>query len=151
MIKAKELQPSGKTGYRMGGELAQTITIPLLKEVIEQVNEEKYGLPISVRIEPITSGGLFNSTTEDSVFIVNTEKTGYFGYVLMLRKQGKFATVKSYYYGYSALTEKMERTQNRSGLGGLVLNALNGVNEQAYNEEYEYYALLDNLFEEVCG
>lgn len=151
MIKAKDLKSNDQPGYRFGGEAAQQINISLLKALLEEVNEEKYGLPISVTIDQVTSGGLFNSTVEDCLVITNTEHSGYFKFVTILRKQGKFATLSWNYYGYSELTYQKAKTESRSGLGGMLMNAINGVNEQAYIEEYEYYHLLRSIFEEVCA
>lgn len=151
MIKAKELKSNDQPGYRFGGDDAQQINISLLKQLLEQVNEEKYGLPISVVVDQVSSGGLFNSSSEDCLVITNTEHTGYFKFVTILRKQGKFATLSWNYYGYSDLTYQKAKTESRSGIGGMLMNAINGFNEQAYEEEYEYYTLLRSMFEEVCG
>ena len=153
MIKAKELKPTGKPGVRLRGESAEVVTLNLLQEMLLKTNAYTFGLPISVREDQLESGGLFSGTVQDCLIITNTEHPGdYFKYCVTLNKQGKMATINMQYYGQSELTGKAakaeERRQSRS-LRGALANAVFGVDEAAFAAEYEYYDMLEQLFNEI--
>lgn len=150
MIKSSELKPSGKNGYRFSAQTASDLNLDLIRIMLLECNNEQFGLPITVTKEQIKSGNILKSTIEDCLILANTaHQSDYFKYCLTLRKQGKMATVSLQYYGGSVLTAKMEQTQERAhkGLSGMIGNALFGVDQSAYDAEYEYYAMLEELFQ----
>lgn len=151
MIKRNELKPSEKPAFRYGGDDSKILSIGVIQQLLRQKNEEAYGLPINISTEQVKSGGLFNSTVEDCVIITNKEHpSDYFTYCLMLQKQGKMAYLSSWYYGSSTLTGKAHQAEARKGsLGGMLLNAVAGVNQSAYDAEYQYYDMLDSLISEA--
>lgn len=151
MIKASDLKPTEKPGYRFRWNEAAVLDLELIKRLILQKNEDEYGLPIEIMEEEIRSGGLFNSSSEACLILINTEhRNDYFKYCLTLRKQGKMATVSLQYYGMSVLTGKARQAEERKQtLGGMLLNAVAGVNQAAYDAEYEYYEMVENLFQSV--
>ncbi len=155
MIKASELKDTGKPGYRASeAQIGYVITLDFLKQEFEKTNDEVYGLPVSIVKDQLKSGGLLSSTIEDCLVITNTEHpTDYFKYCITLKKQGKIATIRLNYYGSSVLTGKMNKAdeRKRSGsLSGMLLNAISGPNEAAYQEEYGYYDMIENIFREIC-
>lgn len=153
MIKATELKSTGKAGIRFRSDDAAALNLESVKEMILKNNEESYGLPIQISKEQIKSGNLLKSTIEDCLIITNKEHPGdYFKYCLTLRKQGKMATISFQYYGSSILTGKAQDTEDRKKtgtLGGMLANALFGVDQAAFDAEYEYYAMLDSLLQET--
>ena len=153
MIKRDVLTPSGKPSVRYSAENAQILSVEVAKKLLEDVNEEKYGLPITVMIDQVKSGGLFNSSVEDCVIIRNIEHSSdYFSYCLTIQKQGKMAYLSVYYYGMSTLTAKRRQSEERKGsLGGMLMNAISGVDQEAYDAEYQYYDMLDALIDETLG
>lgn len=153
MIKRDVLTPSGKPSVRYSAENAQILSVEVAKKLLEDVNEEKYGLPITVMIDQVKSGGLFNSSVEDCVIIRNNEHSSdYFSYCLTIQKQGKMAYLSVYYYGMSTLTAKRRQSEERKGsLGGMLMNAISGVDQAAYDAEYQYYDMLDALIDETLG
>ena len=151
MIKATELKSTGKPGYRLRRENASQIDLGFIKSIIQNTNEEEYGLPIEISEDQIKSGSLFNSSIEEYLILTNVNhRDDYFKYCLTLRKQGKMATVNLQYYGSSVLTAKAQQTEERkNSLGGMLLNVVSGVNQAAYDAEYEYYEMLENLFQDA--
>lgn len=155
MIKATELKSTEKPGIRYRGDMAATLTLGVVKELIERCNEENYGLPIQIRADQIKQGNLLRATIEDCLIVTNTQHSGdYFKYCLTLRKQGKMATLAFQYYGMSVLTGKANETEERKKSGtfsGFLLNKAFGVNQAELDAEYEYYEMLDNLLAEAMG
>lgn len=155
MIKATDLKPTDHPGYRFRAEDAAILSLGGIRNTLLSKNEETYGLPIKIETNQIKSGGLLKSTIEDCLIITNTEHpTDYFGYCLTLSKQGKMAIVKLQYYGSSVLTGKANQTKEREQKGtltGMLANAVFGVDQAAYNKEYEYYDALESLFAEIFG
>lgn len=151
MISASILKPIEKPSFYIREE-GFTITLELIKEMFEKINNERYGLPISITYDQIKSGGFFNSSVEDCLLICNSiHPHDYFKYCITVKKQGKIATVTMTYWGTSTLTAQKNRQEERSGsIGGLLLNALKSVNENDYNVEYQYYDMLEQIFVEVC-
>ncbi len=155
MIKVSELKDTGKPGYRISeAQVGGVITLDLLKQLFVKTNDEMYGLPVSVSKDQLKSGGLMNSTIEDCLVITNTaHPTDYFKYCITLKKQGKMAFICLNYYGSSVLTGKMHKADERKksgSLSGMLLNAISGPNEAAYDEEYNYYDMIENIFSEIC-
>lgn len=153
MLKRDDLKSTGKPGVRYERDTAEVISISLIQQLLKQENEEKFGLPIEISVDQVKSGGFFNSTTEDCIVITNKEHVSdYFKYCLTLQRQGKMAYLSIWYYGVSVLTGKANQTEARKGsLGGMLLNAVSGVNQSAYDAEYQYYDMLDNLISETVG
>ncbi|MBS1402785.1 MAG: hypothetical protein HPZ79_07360 [Oscillospiraceae bacterium] len=153
MIKAKELKPTERTGVRLRGKDAEFITLSILQEMLLKKNEDTFGLPISIRDDKLESGGLFSGTVQDCLIITNTEHpSDYFKYCVTLNKQGKMATIIMQYYGQSELTGKANRAEERKRSGslrGALANAVLGFDEAAYAAEYEYYDMLEQLFNEI--
>lgn len=152
MIYASELKPIEKPNYRIR-EDDTPITLAGIKSYFESYNNENYGLPIRISFDQIKSGGLFNSTLEDCLSIINVQhENDYFKYCLTLRKQGRIAMVAMTYYGQSALTgqknKQQEREQNGS-LGGILMNLFSSVDETQYAAEYDYYDMLEEMFSEM--
>ena len=153
MIKAKELKPTERGGVRLRGESAEIITLSLLQEMLVKTNDDTFGFPISVREDKIETGGLFSGTIQDCLIITNTKHpSDYFKYCVTLSKQGKMATINMQYYGQSELTGKANKAEERKQSGslrGALANAVWGVDEAAYAAEYEYYGMVEQLFEEL--
>ena len=151
MIKFNELQPSNKPGYRLRGDMAAGISLPLIQKVILEHNDRDFGLPISIQQDQIKSGGLLNPSFEDCLILTNNEHPyDYFKYCITLKKQGKMATVDMHYYGRSALTGEMNRAEERKNkISGMIANAIKGSNQAGVKAEYEYYDMLEQLFSEV--
>lgn len=153
MIKRDQLKSSDKPGIRYSGENAEILNARFVRDLLESRNKEGYGLPIEISVDQVKSGGLLNSTVEDCVIITNTEHpSDYFKYCLTVQKQGRMAYLTIYYYGTSTLTGKANQSEARKGsLGGMLLNAISGVNQAAYDMEYQYYDMLDTLIDETLG
>ena len=151
MIKLNELKPTDKPGYRVRGNLAIDISLPLIRETLLEYNDENYGLPITIASEQIKSGGLLNSQVEDCLILTNTEHSyDYFKYCITLKKQGKMATVNMRYYGQSKHTGEMNKAEERGKkLGGMLFNAIKGTDQAGFDAEYEYYDMLEQMFSEV--
>lgn len=151
MIKAKELKPTGKPGFKVNGPVAENITLELLQDLLIHTNEETYGLPILIEKDQLGSDGLFSGTVQDCLIIKNTDHpTDYFKYCVTLRKQGKMAFIDMQYYGQSELTGKANKAEERkNSLSGALANAVFGYDEAAYNEEYTYYDMIEDLFQEA--
>lgn len=153
MIKRDMLQSTGKPSVRYRAENAAVLSIGLIQQLLEAQNEESYGLPIDISVDQVKSGGLFNSSVEDCIVITNTEHpSDYFKYCLLLQRQGKMAYLSINYYGSSVLTAKAQQSEARkSSLSGRLVNAVTGVNQAAYDAEYQYYDMLDELIQETVG
>ena len=153
LLRMSDLKPTDKPGYRLFGEAATRLDLQTIKREILSLNEEKYGLPLEIREDKIKSGGLFNSSVEDCLLVINTQyRADYFSYALILKKQGKTATVEMYYWGTSKWTGRAnaaDRRKQEGGFGGWLMNAAFSVNEKKMQEEYEYYELLEGLFAEL--
>lgn len=147
MIKAAELKDTGKPGYRVKGD----ITLKTLKSELKWINQEEYELPIRFYFDQIKSGGLFNSSVDKCLILENWEHpSDYFKYCITIRKQGKLTMVMMNYYGLSKLTGKANWTEarRRNGtLGGIIINAISGVNQADLQEEYDYYGMIEEMFE----
>lgn len=153
MISAKDLQPrpNGKAGVRIRDE-ERSITLSTLKEALLQYNMEHFNIPLAIEFDQIKSGGLFNSTIEDCLVLSHPMHTDYFQHVLYLRRQGSILTIEMSTYGYSKLTDQHNKQQNRKSSGtisGMILGNLMGPNESAYQEEYDYYNIIDLLFDSI--
>ena len=153
VIRASELKPTENPGYRLLGEDALAINLQMIKKRILDINEESYGLPIEIREDQIKSGGMFNSSVDPCLLVINTKyRADYFGYAIMLKKQGKTATVDLHYWGTSKWTgraNEVERRKKTGGLGGALLNIAFSVNEKEMQAEYEYYSMLEEIFTTV--
>ena len=151
MIKENELKPTGKPGYRLRGDHAAMITLPIMQKLLFDQNETHFGLPLSINLDQIKSGGLFNSNVEGCLIITNVQHPNdYFRHCLTLRKQGKMATIDMRYYGQSALTGEMHRAEERGKkLSGMLVNAIKGKKQVAFDVEYEYYEMLEQMFTEA--
>lgn len=156
MINVKELQDTGKPGYRINeGKLGVTLTYDLLKKQLEKINEDTYGLPISITEDQVKSGGVFNSSVDECLVITNNEHpTDYFKYCITMRRQGKIATVIMNVFGTSKLTYKQSRAEERKKSGsisGMIMNAFLGPNETDVKNEYDYYDMIENLFDDLLS
>ena len=148
MIKFQDLKET-ELKFNARGKLADILNLSTLKDVLNQINDREYGLPIEIVNEQIRSGGRLFGSVEDCLVIRNQEHSEYFTYCLTLRKQGRIAMLTVYYYGYSLNTDKRDGYLNRhNSVGNFLLNAVSGYNENAYNLEYDYYAMLHRLIEE---
>ena len=149
MIRTEDLKDTGKPGYRVGMD----ITLSMIRQKLEEINEEEYEMPIRFYYEQIKSGGLFNSSIEECLILENEEHSDdYFKYCITTRKQGKKTIIMMYYYGRSVLTGKARQTERRretGGIGGMILNAFSGVNETEYAAEYDYYDMVEEMFREA--
>lgn len=151
MIRDNELKPCDGLNYYLEEDVAQRYSLEVLKARIEQENEERYGLPLGFSYDNVKHGGLFNASTERCLLITNTEHpSDYFNYCAILRSKGKRGTLQFFYYGHSVLTGKKEQEEARGkNLGGMLLNALVRVDQTKYDEEYQYYADLDRMIDEI--
>ena len=145
MIKAEILKDTGK-GWRVNGE----ITLYMIGERLQIMNNQEYGAPIRIYGEQIKSGGLLNSSIENCLVIENMMcPKDYFKFCITTRRQGRQTLIPMYYYGWSALTgraHQVEENRRSGSLGGLIINALIGVNQAAYNAEYDYYEMVNEMF-----
>lgn len=149
-VKAADLKvPQENAGYVIKG--GADIELFLVKARILEINENEYGLPIAVCDAKLLSGGIFHRTETDCLIIANTAHTNdYFKYCLTIRVQGKSAFLSIRYYGESKLTGQMNKAEQRKesqSLSGSLANAMIGVDEAAYQDEYNYYEALNRLFE----
>lgn len=152
VVKASDL----KVPQENGGYIIQDgagIELSAVKARILEVNEKEYGLPITVCDTKLLSGGALRRTETDCLIIANTEHTNdYFKYCLTIRAQGKSAFLSIRYYGESTLTGQMNKAEQRKesqSLSGSLANAVFGVDEAAYQDEYNYYEAINQLFESV--
>ena len=147
MIKRDVLISSDKPDVRYRKDDAAAISVDLIQQLLEIINRQSYELPIDISVDQVKSGGLFNSSVEDCVIITNTEHPmDYFKYCLILQKQGKMAYLRKWYYGNSTLTRKSAQNGGRGGFLGF-----GGVNQAAFDAEYNYYDMLDELIQEAVG
>lgn len=153
MLKRTDLREAERATIRYRGEDAEALTIPRVCETIRALNERDYGLPLRVERDQLKSGNLFHSTVEECLTITNAEHvTDYLKYCLVLQKQGKMAYISTYTYGQSVLSGKAYQAEQRKGsLGGMLLNAISGVDQAAYDAEGQYYDMLNQLLDEVLG
>jgi len=151
MIRFNDLKSTEKPGYRLRGENANVISLPIIQELLLQYNDEQFGLPITIKNDQIKSGGIFNSHIEDCLILTNTEhENDYFKYCITLKKQGKMATIDMQYYGRSVLTGKKGKEEARDNtISGMIINMVKGTSQVAMDAEYEYYAMLETMFGEV--
>lgn len=149
MIKVAQLRNTGKPGYHVNGN----VTLKMIKSELEWLNDEEYGLPIRFYFEQLKSGGFLNSSVDKCLILENIEHpSDYFKYCITTRKQGKFTMIMMNYYGLSKLTGKANQTEERrkSGtLGGMIINAISGVNEAEYHAEYDYYGMIEEMFDRI--
>jgi len=138
-----------KLNYRLRGADAEVISIDLLEKRIKEMNDADYDLPLLVMRDTVSSGSLFHPVREECLVLTNKNHTqDYFSYCALIRKQGKMATVSFFYYGSSKLTGRMNASKNgEHPIKGLLAGAL--LNKNAYEEEYEYYDMLDQLCSEL--
>ncbi len=149
-VKATDLKvPQENAGYVIKD--GADIELFMVKARILEINEKEYGLPIAVCDAKLLSGGIFHRTETYCLILTNTEHTNdYFKYCLTLRAQGKSAFLSIYYYGQSRLTGQMNKVEQRKesrSLSGSLANAMFGVDETAFQDEYNYYQALNRLFE----
>lgn len=151
MIKAVELQDTGNPEYRFRGDISLNVICERLKEI----NEEEFDVPIHIYRDKVKSGGLLNSSIEDCLIIENEEHLNdYYKFCITTRKQGKFTVITMNFYGQSKLAWKASRSEERrknGTLGGLIMNALSGVNEAEYKAENDYYSMVVTMFDELCN
>lgn len=149
MIKVAELKDTGKPSYHV----REDINLKMIKLELKWINQEEYGLPIRFYFDQIKSGGLFNSSVEKCLILENeVHPTDYFKYCITIRKQGRLTMVMMNYYGSSRLTGKANQTEERrrSGtLGGMIINAIAGVNQAELQEEYDYYGMIEEMFDSL--
>ena len=152
MLHDNDLKPCDGLNFRLSGEVAEKLSLDVLKALIKEKNEQSYDLPIKFSRDSVKHGGLFNSSTEECMIITNKEHPDdYFRYCAILRKNGRHGTLQFFYCGQSVLTGKKNQEAERSKkLSGMLINALVRVDQTKYDEEYQYYADLDNLLEETC-
>lgn len=148
MIKAELLKDTGK-GWRINGE----VSLNMIGQRIQMINSVEYGAPIRLYGDQIRSGGLLNYSIENCLIIENIRyPKDYFRFCITTRRQGKQTLILMYYYGWSSLTVKahQDEERRRSGsLSGLLINALVGVNQADYNAEYDYYEIVNEIFERL--
>lgn len=141
---------SGSTLKSTGEEVRvfdPNISMQEVKVSLEALNRELFQLPIRVHLDTAKFGGLFNSSKQDCLVIVNKEHDDYFLFFIVCTRTGRSANFSLRYGGISKLIGQEFQTKEReSNLRGKILNSIFRVNEEALDQEYEYYALLKELF-----
>lgn len=152
MIKKNILRPiPNMPGIRAQVDDPSVYKLNSMAEMIKDLNEKKYGLPIQVSLDEVKSGGMFNSTTEDCIVITNKNfEKDYYKFVVIMRTTGKVLIVEPYYFGISSMALKMDMAEQRShSIKGSLFNAIAGPNQTKWQEETDYYGLVQTLLQEV--
>lgn len=131
-----------------------TLSLADLKNALSAAISE-YGVPVEIQEDQVQSGGIFNKKYEDCLCIINTEhESDYFKYCIRMQKTGTMAFVYVNYYGQSTLTGKKNQEEDRKNSGSLAkmaLGAIFKVDQQAFDAEYNYYAVIFDALREVLG
>ena len=86
--------------HQLRGSLAASITFPVLQNLINDYNNEVFGLPINITKEQIKSGLL--SSAEDCLLIENTDSPKkYCKMIILIESKGKIITIQTIYNGRS--------------------------------------------------
>lgn len=153
MISAKQLQcrPGGKGGFRVQ-DPKHEVTLSVIRDAILQKNLQTYNIPLEITFDEIKMGGLLSSSVEECLVLSNPCHDDYFKHAVQLRRQGDMVTLDMRTFGYSKLTEQHHKQQERKTKGtltGFIAGNLLGPNEAEYAAEYDYYDMLDALFDEL--
>jgi len=147
MIKASGLRNMG-TCY-----VSEEVTYQKIIGMIRYFNEEIYGLPIKAYIDRLKSGGLINSSVEDCLILENVNHPkDYLKYCLTIRRQGKLNIITVSRYGLSGnalMANQTEEMRESGTFAGMVINAVSGVNEAAYQKECNYYRLVEEMLTRI--
>lgn len=148
MIKADTLTPCDTREYMFPFD----VPFSALKEKFEQENETTFGLPIKISFDQLKSGSFLNSTTSDCLVIENTEHPNdYCKHCISMRKQGKINRIVLNHFGVSKLGVKMSIAEERKNtLSGMLMNAIAGPNQNAVQDERDYYGMIEQIFTTVC-
>ena len=116
-----------------------------LKAIVQEKCGE-YGLNVIVETDTISSGKLFDRSTEECVVISNAQHPyDYFKEVITLKTQGIYAFLAFYYTGTSKNNRRMaEANSEHSSIVGSIFGAINRamVSNAAMDEETNYYNML---------
>ena len=154
MIKKNILNPlPNMPGIRAQVDDLSKYTLTNMAEMIKDLNKKKYGLPIQVSLDEVKSGGIFNSSIENCIVITNKNfEKDYYKFVVIMRTTGKVLIVEPYFFGISSMALKMDMAEQRShSIKGSLFNAIAGPNQTKWQEETDYYGLVQTLIQEVLS
>lgn len=116
-------------------------------ENIAQYMKEKasqMGVPMNVSIDTVKEGGLLGNKYDCVVITHPNPPQQYFIHVIVINGR----TVNFYFFGNSKANYATNRANERKKkLSGMVLNAISGSSEMAYQEEMMWHRDVHEVFE----
>lgn len=132
-------------------------TLPAIREALEKALIEE-GIDAEITSDEISvKTGFLSKETYPCIVIRNKQHpTDYFNYCISTKPQGRNTIVDIKYFGTSKLTGD-DKVRNQDVFGGgffagaktLIKKAT--FNQQAYEQEYEYYEMIDEVLNELFG
>lgn len=167
MIKEKDIRESRVVRFQNGSG----ISLESIRSELQNLASRE-GIMVALDDEQLRFGSLFNSTTENCLLLYHPDhRKDYINSILRLTRQGNYAFLHIYEYGQSKMAVKMyaatdARTEAREErrsmpLGerigaaladGLVNGLMSiGANKQKYEQEQQWYAIVEDIIDEFCG
>lgn len=108
----------------------------------EQANNS--GVPMKVRIDSVKEGGLFGSRYSCVVITHPNPPQQYFDHVIVINGN----TVNFFFFGNSKANYATNRANERKNkLSGVLLNAISGSSEMAYQQEMVWHRDVHDVFQ----
>ena len=150
----------GLKNYKLITDKYPSLSLETIKDMLIEENEKSYDIPLVIEPIEIISGGMFKKVVEHGLSITYNDKSKqYFQHCIMLKNQGKFSYIYTYYFGSSKNTddkareERNDEKQVEPKLGKMIFHmaksTIQTYDRRSYEEELEYYDILKELFHDV--
>ena len=147
-----EMKYSKETGIKIKVTIKQEDWTPegevggLEYELEKKINE--YGLPCTLTIAGMKTGGFFSSSIIPCLAITNDQRlSDYFTLIATVHRQGTFAFIEIYEYGRSKQLQKKHIEDQKLRAGKLVI--MNRHDPHELRLEEEYYGLIVQAMYEI--
>ena len=163
MIKEKDLREMRpQVRYKNG----QDITLQTVQNALSDAADEA-GIPIAFRDDEVKYGGLIGGSTEPCIVLYHPEHpTDYFNICVRVKHQGAYAFVTVNDFGQSRLlgnqgsheylVDTLKHGSNSERIGALMGAGVRrlvkgGRNNQKLEEEQNWYAMVEDIFDEIVS
>ncbi len=113
------------------------------------------GIPVEFSRDQIQSGNMISKQCEDCLILKNAEHPNdYFHFVFTTRTTGNVSTISIYRAGCSPMSGQKNKQEERKGSNSLFQNILGAVtktDDRSLAEEYDYYAMVEDVIKNVLG
>ena len=126
-----------------------------IRAELENTLTSKYQLNVTVSIDEVDSGRIFDKSTKQCITIVNNEHQNDYNYhVITFAKQGIYCIFEFYMSGYSKNASRIHSgNKEHSTITGSIIGSIRKamVSNDAYEAEGFYYTMIDDAIKEVLN